>query len=159
MFDLHDAEPDVVTPTKRMQESLYHLSWVRYSFSSSTQPIKMMRELARRAFAARNYAGDVIYSKLYIILTITRTYANSWFFLLSTDALQLYVEALKLTDPPSQQQQQQQQCSDPPEWAVLASNISAVLLKLYRPEDALEYATAAAQVCMTFAMHRMLQQQ
>lgn len=36
--------------------------------------------------------------------------------------------------------------AEPPEFAVLCSNIAAVLLKLNRPQEALEYAAAAAQV-------------
>lgn len=62
-----------------------------------------------------------------------------------TDALQLYMEALKHAAPPIPTHQGEQSAS-PGECAVLASNIAAVLLKLGREEEALEYADRAAQV-------------
>jgi hypothetical protein len=112
---------------------------------SSTE-IMSIKELARRAFEARNYGGEVVSCVLRCCQTYGITILSRRCFLL-VDALHLYLEALKLADLPSQQQQQQQQqCQDPPEWAVLASNVAATLLKLDRPEEALQHAAAAAQV-------------
>lgn len=62
------------------------------------------------------------------------------------DALELYSQAL--------QQVTQQQGPTPggssstSEAAVLSSNIAAVLIKLDKPEESLQYATAATQVYM-----------
>lgn len=62
----------------------------------------------------------------------------------SADALELYSQALQQL---TQQQGQPSPVVDSnTEVAVLSSNIAAVLLKLDRPQEALQYATAATQV-------------